>query len=49
MRIGDPGCSFDDQPVKIRRAQIFREGFPQSMEKIEDPIFFNLQFFPCAP
>ncbi len=46
VRIGDPRCSFDDQPVKIRGAKVFRERFPQSVEKIEDPVLFNLQFFP---
>ena len=47
MRIGDPRCPFDDQPVKIRRAQVIRERFTQAVEKIKNPVLFNLQFFPC--
>jgi hypothetical protein len=49
MRICNAGCSFDDQPVEIRRAQVIRKRFTQTMQKVENPVFFNLQFFSCPP
>jgi hypothetical protein len=44
VRVQDAHGPFHDQPVKVRRAQVLRERFPQPVQEIEYPVFFDLQF-----
>jgi len=49
MGIGNAGRPFDDQPVEIGSAQVIRERFTQTVQKIENSVFLHLQFFSCSP
>jgi hypothetical protein len=46
VRIGDTGCTLDNQTMQIGWPQIIGEGFAQAVEKIEHPVLLDLKFFP---
>jgi hypothetical protein len=45
MGVENPDRTFDDQPMQIVRSNDIAEGFAQTMKKIEDQIFLDLDCF----
>jgi hypothetical protein len=47
--IQDPSCSLDNQTMKIRGPEVIGKRFTQTVQKIKNPVFLDLQVFPRPP